>query len=268
MKRAAADIEYFSRNDVDILVSLIIKRNKIVNEKDVADLLPVAVDGYGFIQGGGDAEPGHPALIFDTELMITVYTGLSHDDRPEAINPIVITAVLVGGPFRATVGGMEIQRPCLGNPFRVIQIGVTTGDLGDLEIFHTAIDLVCRCIDDHGFFIEMTSRFQKVEGAVGIDLEVFPGIADGGCHGNLGGKMDDQFERAMLSKDLGNFGIVAYVAPDQAAGMMRRQPVDILLGSRPGKIVEDDHLVPLAAKIGRAIYADESRPARDEYLHE
>ena len=73
---------------------------QVVDPEHVPHLHPVAVDGDRPPQGGGDAEPGHPALVLHPQLARAVDAGLAQGDRGQAVDAGVVDGVLVAGPLR------------------------------------------------------------------------------------------------------------------------------------------------------------------------
>ena len=68
VRRSSANVVHLSGDDVNVGDGGVVSIEQVVNEKHIAHLLAVAVNGDGLGSDGGDDKPGHPALILDPHL--------------------------------------------------------------------------------------------------------------------------------------------------------------------------------------------------------
>src|ERR1700683_2762256 len=108
--RTSADVENAPLDTIDPLDRRAEAIEEIVDEEDVADLLPVPVDGDRAPHRRCNREPRDPSLVFHPELSAAVDARLSQADRPESVDSGVVPYVLIGGTFGAPVGRVKIER--------------------------------------------------------------------------------------------------------------------------------------------------------------
>src|SRR5215211_2332558 len=158
---------------------------------------------------------------------------------------------------------MEIEWARLVDPCRKVLENVTSLGLADGEVFHAAVNLVGRGKKHDRVLPGVPRRFEDVERAERIDLEVGTRIGYGRRYGSLAGEVIDHF--GVADREIANLG-VANVADDQIEiiAVNRFQPGDVFVSAAAGEVIENGDVVAAFDEPVRQIDPDEAGPARDE----
>ena len=216
--------------------------------------------------GGGDAEPGDPALILDTELTCAVDARLAEDDGLQAVDAGVVADVLVAGPLGAAVGAVEVQRLALVDALRQVLVGVAAAALDDLHVFEIPIHFIRGAVEDGRAGPGGADGLQDVEGPQGVDLEVVAGVLDAGGDGDLGGEVEDAVGVGVAADGVGHRGGVADVGLDEVGDPPLAEPGEVRLRPPAAEVVDDDDVMPLLVQPRRGVAADEPGAPGDDPL--
>ena len=201
---------------------------QIVYEQDVPDLFAVAVYHYGVFQRGRYGEPCNPTLVLDAELAIAVYAGLAQHHRPEIVDPAVIPDILVSASFRASVRGVKIERHLLAHPVRQVLILVPVVMQPDGHVFHPAVHLVCGGENQHRVTQVLPHRFEHVERAQGVDLEILARVSNRCGNGHLRRHVHYDVRVVVLLEEPGYFVVVPDIAHNGFNGSLLLEPIEVL----------------------------------------
>ena len=236
---------------------------EVVDVQHVARLLAVAVEGDRLAEHGGDGEPGDPALVLDAELAGAVDAGLPEADGVQAVYPAVVDDVLIGDALGAAVGRVEVELLVLAHALGEVAVLVAAVTLGDGDVLQLAVDLVGGGIDDKGLGAVPAHGFEDVEGAEGVDLEVFARVVDGGRHGDLPSQVQQHFGSDGGDGRLQRRPVTDITALEADIGLLL-QPVKVVRGPAPGQVVEYRDAPAALGKVACAVDADEAGAAGDQ----
>ncbi len=207
-----------------------------------------------------------PALVFRPHLMRAVDAAHAHDRGQQVEAARIIEHVLVGGPFRASVGRVEIERAAfidtVSAQARVLwQIAVVLAF--ELDVAQIAVDLVGAGKQDRRARIVEPHRFEQRNRAADIHVEIEARLDQAGRHGNLRRKMENGPTIPDRFADCRTIPEIA-TRKRNLVGMARLQPFEIVLDTWARQRIEDQHRVTVARELIGEVDADKPGAAGDE----
>src|SRR5689334_9240846 len=109
-----------------------------------------------------------------------------------------------------------------------------------------------------------TDRFQHVDGASCVDLEIVKRIVDAAGHGDLRSEVQHRTRLAYRIDDRNGIADVRDSDPDPLA-MSRFQPLRIFPHARARKVIDDKYIGAAGCQPIGEIAADEAAPAGNQY---
>ena len=191
-------------------------------------------------------EMRHPALVLGSVLMRAVDAALPKHHGVHVKTPRVVAHVLVGGPFAAAVRAVEVER-----------LGLLARSALVVEL---AIDLVRGCEHEGRIGIGLADRFEDVQRAPCVDVEVRIWVGQRGRDGNLRGEMQD---RILIADMFGESGSVPHVLFNEgsARGVLGDEPLQVSFRACAVQVVQDRRVPAALDQVNRGVDTEESRAA-------
>ena len=152
---------------------------------------------------------------------------------------------------------MKVQRLVLRRARGKVLVGVTRLLLDNFDFVHAAIHLVGGGVHEDRVVPFQPRRFQDVEGAAGVGLEVRARVANGRGHGRLGREMVDDLNPLRGPRDRAGIADVS-VYEAKVFRMALAQPGEVLAGAAARKVVENCNGVAIRNQAVGEVSADES----------
>lgn len=132
-----------------------------------------------------------PALVLGSELSGSANATHAEDDGLESENPCIITHILIGGTFGASIGGMKIEGLVLINAVCfVTEYPAVVAQL-HADIIESAVYFIGGCDEKDGLNPGPSCGFEGIEGAQRVHFKINARIGDGSGDGCLAGGVDD-----------------------------------------------------------------------------
>jgi hypothetical protein len=241
--------------------------HEVVDEQDVAHLAAVAVQGDRLVLERAEQEMGDPALVLVAALVRAVDAAHPEYDRGDAEGPGVVAHVLVGGAFEQPYGLWKSSRARFRDaPLAHFGIGrlVAAAVLAQRHVLEAAVDLVGRGEDQWRRRGKRAERFEQVQRAAGIHLEVVRGIGEAGGHCDLRGEVKHGGSAAHGLPQRGGVADVSHGNLQIAFAVGVAQAPQVRFHAGAGQVVENKNGAAGVEQAMRQVRADEPGPARDE----
>src|SRR4051794_9046819 len=201
-----------------------------------------------------------PALVFGAELARPVDAAHAHHRATQPEHARVVPNILVGGPFRTSIGTMKIEwgffaDAGLRRPILRLAARAAAAHLGIGE--KAAVHLVGRGKQNRCCGIELAHRFKHVQRAACVNLKIVAWMVQASRDRDLRGQMDhcrrarDCFIYCFAIANISCLNLNAIAA-------LALEPMCILMRAVAGETVEHGHVLPAPRERRRDATADEA----------